>query len=512
MGGTLEEYSGIDVGDDTLDAFHVFGRRLRQLKRRSTNQEKRDLSLSYSATNIDSKEGTRVKTITVIKNLSKKPGKLIIDPKLHKNEGWANAFRDNFDTFGKIPDIPDVDDLFAFVNNKRNNAENKRQEKNNIAKDESIEKMNTKDENADLNSKQEEEEKVEEIEVKNAEKTINAGEMKNTDEVKEDTSAIPPTEDKVNVEKAKPVEEVLSEYESIKNAQNDKTKVETELLPSSSNLHNRVRSQLLTSIPYNNNEYKNPLHTNINYSRPYQQAIQQYFDNRVHPIINDGYLYTNLYDNSSPVDSITVTTPSGRKYYISANSSSNSKSNNTRYLAPSKKKTPSKQTQIPPSSLSSSSTSSSSSSSPPTNVQTFPINSLVPSVQLGQNVFSNLPQPYNSFPLNQRVPQQQSTNDAFLTLNPANSTSTLQSAILLLGQQQQSQQQQSEQKQQQQQQQQQYQSQQQSQLQTFSSTSQRPYMAPNLRTGLGGVSRGSPVVRTNAFGKPNAGRSRGLKY
>uniref|UniRef100_A0A1B0FP79 Uncharacterized protein n=1 Tax=Glossina morsitans morsitans TaxID=37546 RepID=A0A1B0FP79_GLOMM len=421
-GGTLEEYGGIDVGDDTLDAFHVFGRRLRQLKRRSTNQEKRDLSLSYSATNIDSKEGTRVKTITVIKNLSKKPGKLIIDPKLHKNEGWANAFRDNFDTFGKIPDIPDVDDLFAFVNNKRNKTESKKQEKNNIAKDEPIEKINTKDENADLNSKQEaaEEEEAEEEDVekgKNAEKTINAGEMKNTDEVKEeDISGTPPTEANVNVEKEKPVAEVLSEYESIKNAQNDKTKDETELLPSSSNLHNRVRSQLLTTISYNNNEYKNPLHTNINYSRPYQQAIQQYFDNRVHPIINDQYLYSDLYDNSSPVNSITVTTPSGRRYYISANSNSNSKSNNTRYLAPSKKKTPPKQMQIPPSS-SSSSLSLSSSSSPPTNVQAFPINSLVPSVQLGQNVFSNLPQPYTSFSLNQRIPQQQLTNDAFLTMN-----------------------------------------------------------------------------------------------
>uniref|UniRef100_A0A1A9URR2 Uncharacterized protein n=1 Tax=Glossina austeni TaxID=7395 RepID=A0A1A9URR2_GLOAU len=449
-GGTLEEYGGIDVGDDTLDAFHVFGRRLRQLKRRSTNQEKRDLSLSYSATNIDSKEGTRVKTITVIKNLSKKPGKLIIDPKLHKNEGWANAFRDNFDTFGKIPDIPDVDDLFAFVNNKRNNAESKKQEKNNIAKDEPIEKINTKNENADLNSKQEAKEEEDVEKVKNAEKTINAGEMKNTDEVKEeDKSGTPPTEDNVNVEKEKPVAEELSEYESINNTQNDKTKDETELLPSSSNLHNRVRSQLLTTISYNNNEYKNPLHTNINYSRPYQQSIQQYFDNRVHPIINDQYLHSDLYDNSSPVNSITVTTPSGRKYYISANSN----------------------------------------------------------IQLGPNVFSNFPQPYISFPLNQRIPQQQSTNDAFLTVNPINSTSTLQSAILLLGQQPQQTQQQ-----QQQQQQQQYQTQQQSQLQAFSSTSQRPYMAPNLRTGLGGVSRGSPIVRTSAFGKPNAGRSRGLKY
>ncbi|XP_037946260.1 uncharacterized protein LOC119678477 [Teleopsis dalmanni] len=87
-----------------------------------SNQAKRDLSLSYSATNINSKEGTRIKTITVIKNIGKHE-KLAINPELHKNKDWANAFRDNFDSYGKIPDVPDIDDLFEFVNKKEHKEE-----------------------------------------------------------------------------------------------------------------------------------------------------------------------------------------------------------------------------------------------------------------------------------------------------------------------------------------------------------------------------------------------------
>ncbi|XP_036336564.1 uncharacterized protein LOC118746762 [Rhagoletis pomonella] len=96
---------------------------------KSTGQTKRDTSLSYAATNIDSKEGTRVKTITVIKNHSgKSSGKLAINPELHKNEEWANAFRDNFDTYGGIPDVPDIDDLFDFVKKKTKNDEQNKKE------------------------------------------------------------------------------------------------------------------------------------------------------------------------------------------------------------------------------------------------------------------------------------------------------------------------------------------------------------------------------------------------
>jgi len=109
---------------------------------------KRDLSLSYAATNIDSKEGTRVKTITVIKNVGgisapgeagalgspvgaghshKQQPKLVIDPTLHKSEEWATAFRDNFDSYGALPDVPDIDDLFEFVNRKKPEGEKKQE-------------------------------------------------------------------------------------------------------------------------------------------------------------------------------------------------------------------------------------------------------------------------------------------------------------------------------------------------------------------------------------------------
>ncbi|XP_055842450.1 uncharacterized protein LOC129909390, partial [Episyrphus balteatus] len=86
----------------------------------SSLQSKRDLSLSYSATDIGSKDGSRAKTITVIKNVAgKKEEALKIDPKLHKHENWGSEFRDNFDSYGIIPDVPDIDDLFEFVNKKK---------------------------------------------------------------------------------------------------------------------------------------------------------------------------------------------------------------------------------------------------------------------------------------------------------------------------------------------------------------------------------------------------------
>ncbi|XP_020715060.1 uncharacterized protein LOC101458810 [Ceratitis capitata] len=100
---------------------------------RSVGQVKRDTSLSYAATNIDSKAGTRVKTITVIKNHSgKNNGKLVINPALHKNEEWASAFRDNFDSYGGIPDVPDIDDLFDFV--KKKDKSDKNEDKKEVAK------------------------------------------------------------------------------------------------------------------------------------------------------------------------------------------------------------------------------------------------------------------------------------------------------------------------------------------------------------------------------------------
>lgn len=109
--------------DSNTEDLNIFGTKISDPK--SIGQVKRDTSLSYAATNIDSKEGTRVKTITVIKNHSgKNNGKLVINPNLHKNEDWANAFRDNFDSYGGIPDVPDIDELFDFVKNKPKDDKN----------------------------------------------------------------------------------------------------------------------------------------------------------------------------------------------------------------------------------------------------------------------------------------------------------------------------------------------------------------------------------------------------
>ncbi|XP_055910271.1 uncharacterized protein LOC129944689 [Eupeodes corollae] len=97
-----------------------------------SNQLKRDLSLSYAATDIGSKDGTRAKTITVIKNVAgKKDEPIKVDPKLHKNENWGSEFRDNFDSYGAIPDVPDIDELFEFVNKKKDDKKPK--EKDNPA-------------------------------------------------------------------------------------------------------------------------------------------------------------------------------------------------------------------------------------------------------------------------------------------------------------------------------------------------------------------------------------------
>uniref|UniRef100_A0A0A1X4J0 Mediator of RNA polymerase II transcription subunit 14 n=1 Tax=Zeugodacus cucurbitae TaxID=28588 RepID=A0A0A1X4J0_ZEUCU len=111
------------IQDSNAEVLDIFGTKVGDAK--SIGQVKRDTSLSYAATNIDSKEGTRVKTITVIKNHSgKNDGKLVINPNLHKNEDWANAFRDNFDSYGGIPDVPDIDELFDFVKHKPKDDKN----------------------------------------------------------------------------------------------------------------------------------------------------------------------------------------------------------------------------------------------------------------------------------------------------------------------------------------------------------------------------------------------------
>lgn len=76
------------------------------------NQDKRslligDLSYSYSATDIGSKEGSHVKTITVIKNIG--------SPNFHKHlphhpyDGWDTDSKNRFNFVFKFPEFPQVD-------------------------------------------------------------------------------------------------------------------------------------------------------------------------------------------------------------------------------------------------------------------------------------------------------------------------------------------------------------------------------------------------------------------
>ncbi|EDV38884.1 uncharacterized protein Dana_GF24776 [Drosophila ananassae] len=284
---------------------------------------KRDLSLSYAATNIDSKEGTRVKTITVIKNVGGIPAsaaaaaaeevaalgasaghnnrtKLAIDPKLHKSEEWANAFRDNFESYGALPDVPDIDDLFEFVNRKK---------------------------------PQEAEKKLE---------------------------ASPEPEDKAKKEPAKPVAETTTKKVSVSeqsdglagrrtiqdagtsgNVDSDEAVVEkikgdAELLPhiQQANILRLQAAQARSGL-----RTKESLIA-VNYSTPMHQ-VSQYFDNYVQAVPN-GYDYSKPC-GAPPGNSIQVTTPSGRTYDIPQSNSSGTGGGNHPYIAPAI----SKKTQIP---------------------------------------------------------------------------------------------------------------------------------------------------------------------
>uniref|UniRef100_A0A1I8NCC0 Uncharacterized protein n=1 Tax=Musca domestica TaxID=7370 RepID=A0A1I8NCC0_MUSDO len=120
----FEHDTNIELNDGAKNLHQHFKTRSR---RKAPNQEKRDISLAYSATNINSKEGTHVKTVTVIKNIGtdRNTGTLQINPDLHKNEEWTKAFKENFSAYGVIPDVPDVEDLFEYVNKKHSASEAK---------------------------------------------------------------------------------------------------------------------------------------------------------------------------------------------------------------------------------------------------------------------------------------------------------------------------------------------------------------------------------------------------
>ncbi|XP_016972676.1 uncharacterized protein LOC108039978 [Drosophila rhopaloa] len=271
---------------------------------------KRDLSLSYAATNIDSKEGTRVKTITVIKNVGGISGpeeaaalgapagkhrqqpKLVIDPTLHKSEEWATAFRDNFDSYGALPDVPDIDDLFEFVNRKKPEGEKKQKaapsQEENVAKE--IEKP------------------------------------------AEETTTKKPAASEQSEGGISPSSNIDSDEAVV-----EKIKGDAELLPhiKQANILRLQAAQARSGI-----RTKESLIA-VNYSTPMHQ-VSQYFDNYVQAMPN-GYDYSKPC-GVPPGGSIQVTTPSGRTYDIPQSNSSGTGGGNHPYLAPAL----TKKTQIPP--------------------------------------------------------------------------------------------------------------------------------------------------------------------
>ncbi|KAH8378596.1 hypothetical protein KR009_000192, partial [Drosophila setifemur] len=275
---------------------------------------KRDLSLSYAATNIDSKEGTRVKTITVIKNVGGIPAtaeevsafgatvggktpKLAIDPSLHKSEEWANAFRDNFDSYGALPDVPDIDDLFEFVNRKKPVAEKK------------------------LEAAPEQEEKVAKESAKPVEETTTKKAP-----VSEQSDSLAGTATQGDTGSGVDSDEAVVE----------KIKGDAELLPhiKQANILRLQAAQARSGL-----RTKESLIA-VNYSTPMHQ-VSQYFDNYVQALPN-GYDYSKPC-GGPPGNSIQVTTPSGRTYDIPQSNSSGTGGGNHPYLAPEI----AKRTQIP---------------------------------------------------------------------------------------------------------------------------------------------------------------------
>ncbi|KAH8390508.1 hypothetical protein KR215_003200 [Drosophila sulfurigaster] len=284
---------------------------------------KRDLSLSYAATNIDSKEGTRVKTITVIKNVggvgvsdvgsssaatSNKQVKLAINPELHKNEEWANAFRDNFESYGGLPDVPDIDDLFDFVNRKPS--------------------IEPKKETATAKDAKE---KPTESTTKSAPEPTKKATSEHAEDADDSDEAI--------VEKIKGDAELLPHIKQANilrlQAQELRQKQQQQL--QQLQLHQQQQPEL--------EQTKRSL-VNVNYSTP-MHTVSQFFENYVQ-VLPNGYDYTKPEPEEPPQqqqqpcavpvppnNSIQVTTPSGRSYDIpQSNSSGNNGGINHPYLAP----------------------------------------------------------------------------------------------------------------------------------------------------------------------------------
>ncbi|XP_041450111.1 protein transport protein SEC31 isoform X2 [Drosophila obscura] len=277
---------------------------------------KRDLSLSYAATNIDSKEGTRVKTITVIKNLGGVGGgvqkqqqqqKLAIDPSLHQNEDWASAFRDNFDSYGALPDVPDIDDLFEFVNRKKKPDEPKKAQ--------------------DAEAKPKPKPKPKPVEETTTTKAISEhSESSGSGSGSGSSSSSSGSTSNIDSDEA-----VV-----------EKIKGDAELLP-----HIKQANILRLQAAQARASMESRLKTResliaVNYSTPMHQ-VTQYFDNYVQAVPN-GYDYAKPCGAPPAGNSYQVTTPSGRTYDIPQSNSSGTGGGNHPYLAPSI----TKKTQIPP--------------------------------------------------------------------------------------------------------------------------------------------------------------------
>ncbi|KAH8302517.1 hypothetical protein KR044_007883 [Drosophila immigrans] len=286
---------------------------------------KRDLSLSYAATNIDSKEGTRVKTITVIKNVggvhdvggssaaatSNRQVKLAINPELHKNEEWANAFRDNFESYGGLPDVPDIDDLFDFVNRKKPAKETKEK------KEKPTESTTTKSSSSPPSPATTKKATSEHAEDADDDNDSDAAIVK---KIKGDAELLP------HIQQANILRLQAQELRQQKQQQQQQPELE------------QTKRSLV----------------NVNYSTP-MHSVSQFFENYVQ-VLPNGYDYTKPQPEPPqqqqpcavpvpPNNSIQVTTPSGRSYDIpQSNSSGQNGGINHPYVAPAL----AKRTQIQP--------------------------------------------------------------------------------------------------------------------------------------------------------------------
>ncbi|XP_055382490.1 putative uncharacterized protein DDB_G0286901 [Condylostylus longicornis] len=289
-------------------------------------QAKRDLSISYSAADIGSKEGTHIKTITVIKNIvGKKDKQIKVDPKQHKDENWGSIIRDNFDEYGKIPEIPDIDELIGYKKHKKTNE--------------------ASDKEKPMEEKKVIKEKSPEMKMKSDEKTDNA--ESNGEAVAES-------------DKKEVIEKIPGDVELI-NTETANLQLRSQSLPQFSGQNNitvlkrKVEIQGLPEITKYLTQYSTPQHSVRQYFfqgdkklnlkdglKKSAKIIVQPCDRAYPAYSKDGYpiltvifsgITINNGDNSGSV--VKVTTPSGRTYDVPLPTTTSKPP----YIAPSLKKT-----------------------------------------------------------------------------------------------------------------------------------------------------------------------------